>query len=248
MKKENAKLNKERIKHFIKTFITVVIVSLLIIMTVLCMHYKTMYEESIEDSKMLSSIIHKQDTDIAELNQTVENLKIDNELFDKLKHRAELYEEYEYVLVDSMGNRTDMTYEQLEYGIDRMKSNGINPHLLFSIIMVESGGHEDAANPSSSALGYGQLIASTGKSMYKLLGYTGNYNHQQMATNGKLNIEMCSLLISRNMKQYNGDVNKVLCLYTGSNPVNQGYVNKLSKYLAMGGTSLAEIQNQYKGA
>lgn len=229
--------------HFIITII-LVIVAISIVGDLKLTNLQN--EELKNNIKEGETTITQKDEEIDDLEEKIKGLKIDYEEYNNLLKRKELFDEYEYCLFDDAGNRTDITYDQLEHGISLMEANGIDPDLLFSIIMVESNGRENAANSNSSAKGYCQLIASTGKSMYESIGNRGTYRHETMAFDGKLNMEMGVELISRNMEKYNGDVNKVLCLYTGSNPVNPGYYKKLNHYLDKAGTSLSEIQANYK--
>lgn len=249
---EPARKRRRKRRKVIKSIVRSLFITILLIGSINSVINKNLYEDAESRYAKLhyKSVIQEEriselTNNIEDLEEDLQQLEVDYEDYNKLKHRKELYDEYEYVLFDSTGKRTDMTYEYLEYGIDLMESEGIDPDLLFSIIMVESEATEKATNSQSTARGFCQMLSSTGKSMYELLGYTKPYNHD-MAFDGKLNIEMGVKLISRNMEKYNGDVNKVLCLYTGSTPVNERYLRKLNKYLSLGGTSLSQVQNSYK--
>ena len=56
------------------------------------------------------------------------------------------------------GNRTDLTFSQLNHGIEQMEKRGISPHLLFGIVKLESSGRERVDNSVSTARGYGQFL------------------------------------------------------------------------------------------
>ena len=164
-----------------------------------------------------------------------------------LTEKMYLYDNYDYALINSAGKRTDITAEQLKLGTELMEKEGIDPDMLFSIIMIESTGREKSANKSSSARGYCQLISSTGYSMYKKLGYDpSEYNHEKMALDGTLNIRMGCKLIAILMDKYNGDVVKVLNSYTGK--LNNAYYNKFVNYLEKGGSSISQIEARYRKA
>ena len=108
------------------------------------------------------------DLENMELIEARDNYK---EYLETFTERAELYDKYEETIYFN-NERTDITYDQLKTGIDIMQQNNIDPALLFAIIMTESHGIETAKNPTSTATGYGQILESTGKSVYEK--YMGN--------------------------------------------------------------------------
>lgn len=105
------------------------------------------------------------------------------------KEREELYNKYEYVIYDDSGNRTDITYDEIKYAEDLMNEKGYDPDLLFGIVMVESSATRNAKNSSSTATGYGQILAGTGKFVYEDLMNAGAYSHSY-ALDGKKNLNM----------------------------------------------------------
>lgn len=204
-----------------------------------------------EQLKSYEAAVAVQQQTIETLNADLDSITEQSEAIiaqnKELAEQMDLYNNYDYVLINSAGNRTDITTEQLQLGKELMEKEGIDPDMLFSIIMIESTGREKSANKYSSARGYCQLIESTGYSMYKRLGYDpSEYNHEKMALDGTLNIRMGSKLIAILMKQYNGDVKKVLNSYSGY--LTDSYYNKFVNYLKKGGTSISQIEAKYAKA
>ena len=198
----------------------------------------TTYQTAVEVQKKTIATLN---ADLDSITKRSEEIIAQNE---ELVERMYLYDNYDYVLINSAGQRTDITAEQLKLGTELMEKEGIDPDMLFSIIMIESTGREKSANKYSSARGYCQLISSTGYDMYRRLGYDpSNYNHEVMALDGTLNIRMGCKLIALLMKQYNGDVEKVLNHYSGY--LTTDYYNKFVNYLAKGGSSISQIEARY---
>lgn len=240
---EARKIRRER-RRKLRIAKDITLVTLVISLIVTAGVFINKYSDSKDECSELKKTVTTQTDKIEQLTKDLEKETFDKKEYEVLKNRKELYDEYSYVLVDESGNRTDMTYEQLEYGIGLMEKEGIDPDMLFSIIMVESRAHEDAANSSSTARGYCQILESTARSMYASLGRDpSQYNHEAMATDGKLNMELGVELISRNMEKYDGDVDKVMSLYTGG--VSRGYYDRLEKYLNKGGTSMNGLKESY---
>lgn len=160
----------------------------------------------------------------------------------ELRSRRELYDKYSYVLSYN-GQRTDMTYDQLKYGEDLMKSKNIDPNLLFGVVMTESKATEKAQNKCSSARGYCQVIESTAKSIYERYLHKGIYKHS-MAFDGYTNMEIGAELIAINMEKYNGDTQKVIQRYRGLD--DPAYYASVDAYVNRGGTNLRRIAHDYK--
>lgn len=119
------------------------------------------------ENNELHIIIDEIDDQIKEV-ETVNKSYVDE--LNELRNRSELYDKYEYAIVYG-GERTELTYEEIQYGEDLMVARGHNPHLMFGSIMVESSGKTTAVNASSGATGYGQFLDSTAKWVWtKLLG------------------------------------------------------------------------------
>lgn len=169
-----------------------------------------------------------------------ENKKIAKEL-DKFKQREELYDKYEYAIYNKAGKRTDLTYDQIKTGEQLMKEKDMDPNALFGILMTESGGVETASNSTSTARGYGQLLAGTGKFIYENLqgNPKGSYNHSY-AYDGDMNIAMTVDLLDyfKNTKNYS--LHKTIQSYRGLQDVS-GYERTINSYISKSGNSLSSI-------
>lgn len=199
----------------------------------------------LEQSKQKLSGINKHNLTLSSSNEELltelERAKDELEIF---YSRKELLNKYEYVLMTGK-NRTDVTYEQLQFGVDEMVKRDLNPHLLYGIIKLESNGNEKAKNPKSTATGYCQFLKGTGKWVYEKHLNKGKYNHT-MALDGYVNIEMGAEYISYLMKKYNGDIMKSMLEYNGSE-LGEAYYHKVDNILKSGANiNLAKIQQQYK--
>lgn len=156
----------------------------------------------------------------------------------KFTKRSELYDKYEYAVYNKSGDRTDLKYDQIATGEELMEKAGIDPDLLFGIIMTESGGNEKASNSTSTARGFGQMLAGTGEYVYEDILNLGTYNHS-MAYNGDTNIRMVVgylgyLKNTRHMSAYN-----TIKAYRGIEPT--GYIRTINSYINKKGNSFAEI-------
>lgn len=174
------------------------------------------------ENNELHIIIDEIDDQIKEV-ETVNKSYVDE--LNELRDRSELYDKYEYAIVYG-GERTELTYEEIQYGEDLMLARNLNPHLMFGTIMVESNGNPDAVNNSSGATGYGQFLNSTAKWVWtKLLG-NNNYN-SNIRKDGKKNIQMMAeyydYLYSQNKSTF-----KVIKQYSG-NSTDEGAMNYLNK-------------------
>lgn len=162
----------------------------------------------------------------------------------KYEQREELFDKYEYAIIDKYENRTDITYEQILTLEDLVKEYPINDtDLILSIIMTESRGIETAQNSESTAKGYGQLLNSTAKYAYnELLNYDEilctNYSYD-MALDGDLNIEMMVAYINY-LYEYNGySVEAAINSYRGCNDTS--YKSKINSYLSLNDKSINTI-------
>lgn len=160
---------------------------------------------------------------------------------EEVAERLELYEKYEYALFFG-GKRNDITYDQLvtlEECID--ESSIPDPDLILSWVMVESHGFTGAANPNSSAKGYGQFLDSTSKFVYtNLLGEKGWT--PSVAFDGETNIRMM-VAYTDYLYDYYGGPYGMLKGYTGSsNPeFLSSYTSKLNTYLKHAGKTFNDM-------
>lgn len=158
--------------------------------------YASNMTEVVNQNNDLKEDIEEQNKTIKNLNSQLKELSNNNKdilkELDVYKEREELYNKYEYA-IEYEGQRTDLTYKEIKYGEEKMKEENLDPDLLFGIIMVESRGTRNAKNNESTATGYGQVLAGTGKYLYEdVMGNgKGTYNHSY-AYDGKTNINMVS--------------------------------------------------------
>lgn len=193
-------------------------------------------------NKVLSDSISGMKNTIDKLDTSNAKLIKDNKSLDKklkkFESRAELYDKYEYAVYDKAGKRTDLTYSQIKTGEELMKAEGIDPDLLFGMIMTESGGDETATSSSSTARGYGQFLAGSGKYVYEKVLHLGTYSHS-MAYNGDTNIKMAAgylgyLKNTRGMSAY-----AAVKAYRGVEPT--AYIRTINSYIGKKGKSFNQI-------
>ena len=194
--------------------------------------------------KTLNSNISKLKGVVDELDESNAALVKENEKLDKLvakfETRAELFDKYEYAIYNKQGNRTDLTYKQIKTGEELMEDKGIDPDLLFGLVMTESAGTEKAKNSTSTARGYGQLLRGTAKSMYEnVLGNgRGTYNHD-MAFDGDTNILLTATYLGYLKNNCNYSLRSTIIGYRGL--YDPAYFNTVDSYIKKSGNSLTQI-------
>jgi hypothetical protein len=167
--------------------------------------------------------LNEQITDVSEVNRTyVDELNT-------FRKREELYDKYEYAIM-AANKRTDLTYEEVQYGEELMASKGLNPHLMFGSIMVESTGRVAALNQSSGATGYGQFLDSTASWIWKDMLGNKTY-HSDIRKDGKSNILMMATYYDY-LYPIVGNTFKVVKCYSG-NSTDEGtasYIKRINDY------------------
>ena len=171
----------------------------------------------------LNDVIEKQDTQLKNLSDINESY-VDE--LNQLRTRAELYNKYEYAVIDEVGKRTELTYEEIELGESLMLAKGYNPHLLLGSIMVESHGNPTAVNSDSGATGYGQFLNSTAKWVWTDLLGNSNYS-SDIRKDGESNITMMATYYDYLYKNVGSTFGVVKC-YSG-NSTDSGAANYLRK-------------------
>lgn len=163
----------------------------------------------------------------------------------ELANRAELYDKYKYVIVDPRtGRRTDVTYDDIITAVDITSKYGYDENLLFSFIMTESGGTENAHNPSGAS-GLAQIMPSTGRRVYeKTMGNGSGTFKTDMLFDGNTNIQIAAAELDR-LIDNNRNIYSVIDGYAGSH--NEGYYRKLMRWLSYSGTTLDEINQEIYG-
>lgn len=186
---------------------------------------KQIVQLTVENNE-LCNIIDQIDDQIKEVEEV--NKSYVDEL-NLLRSRSELYDKYEYAITYG-GERTELTYAEIEYGEQLMLAKELNPHLMFGSIMVESNGKSNTVNHSSGATGYGQFLDSTAKWVWtKLLGnktYTSN-----LRKDGKANIQMMAEYYDY-LYAETGSTFKVIKQYSG-NSTDAGaamYLDKINSF------------------
>lgn len=193
-------------------------------------------------NKILSDSISGMRNTIDKLDASNAKLIKDNKSLDKslkkFENRAELYDKYEYAVYDKSGKRTDLTYSQIKTGEELMKAEGIDPDLLFGMIMTESGGDETATSSSSTARGYGQFLAGSGKYVYEKILHLGTYSHS-MAYNGDTNIKMAAGYLGYLKNTRGFSAYAAVKAYRGVEPT--AYIRTINSYIGKKGKSFNQI-------
>lgn len=200
---------------------------------VLVSHYDS-FNNTIDELITISDELDQENQSLAKTNDSY------YEELTELRSRAELYDKYNYAIVDQSGNRTDITYDQLRTLEDLVKDSSINDEDLFlSWIMTESGGKENATNTTSTAKGYGQFLNGTSKFVYtSLLG--NDWWNSNVALDGESNMQMMVAYVDYLYDQSGGDLYQVIRSYRGKDDIGS-YVAKMNSYLALKNKSVQTI-------
>lgn len=221
-----------------------------IILTVLfTFSFIMIYSLAKQNAQLRASILEKENT-IAELTNVIGDLNevvddIDNQLrhvasvnesyvdeLNTLRNRAELYDKYEYAIIYG-GERTALTYEEIELGEELMVSKGYDPNLMFGSIMVESNANPSAVNYSSGATGYGQFLDSTAKWVWTTLMGNESY-YSDIRKDGKVNIQMMATYYDYLYSVYGkNNTFRVIKCYSG-NSTDEGtrkYIARVNKFI-----------------
>lgn len=219
--------------------------------------YKDAYTKSEKKNMDLSEEIKDMKLVIKKTDKSILKLKKDNisinkknkELirkYNKLASRIKLYEKYKYAVIDESGKRTDLTYSQIKLGEQLMKEKGYNPHILFSIGMVESGFNESETSSKSTAKGYTQFLDGTAKFTWEhLLKHGKGSWHPSLALNGENNIRMCVAYFDYLIKKHDGNFYKAMGQYCGagtkSGAFTYTYIKRMHKHAMRSGVSIYDI-------
>lgn len=179
------------------------------------------------------NIIELQST-IEDLNKQLQHVSNVNHSYvdelNKLRARKELYNKYEYAVLDEEGKRTNLTYEEIELGEQLMKEKGYDPHLMFGTIMVESNGNPNDVNSQSGATGYGQFLDETARFTWITLMDNKSY-HSDIRKDGTSNIKMMASYYDYLYNKF-GNTFGVIKSYSGNSTDSgaQRYLNRINKY------------------
>lgn len=178
-----------------------------------------------------------------QVTELADQINEQNELIASYEEREELFDKYEYAIIRTDGTRTDIKYSELNTLISLVEEKELGDSvidLVLSLSMTESQGTEKAANPESTARGYGQILAGTGKMVYeKFMGNgSGSYNHDY-AFNGEINLQMMVYYLEWLGKKYSNNMTLVMNEYRGD--LDQAYNQKVNRYLSKAGTDIMSI-------
>lgn len=189
------------------------------------------FESTISSMSDIINEIQEDNNDLIE-----ENKSLKKEIKEYTK-RNELFNKYEYAVLDKSGNRTDLTYDQIETAETLMEKKGLDPDILLGVIMVESGGVEKCINSESTARGYGQILEGTGQFVYENLegNPKGSYDHS-MALDGYNNIRMTSELWGW-FNESGKSLYQAIQKYRGKEDVS-GYIAGINSYLSTKGKTI----------
>lgn len=155
--------------------------------------------------------------------------------------REELFNKYEYAIIDDAGKRTDITYDQLKKLEGLVENSKIKDEdLILAWIMTESTGQEKAKNSKSTAKGYGQILNSTSKFIHQTLLDSDMNWHPDIALDGDTNLEMMVVYIDYLYEKNNGNLYEIIKDYSGSSDITE-YVKRMDSFLAKADTSVREI-------
>lgn len=188
-------------------------------------NYKAVRKAVKASQKQSRKILKENKKLVKQLNSTEEELA-------KFQKRSELYNKYEYAIINGQGNRTELTYHHLQTIEDLANKYGISPYLMTSEIMVESGGRQYATNCESTARGFGQILSGTGRFVYQNLLHYGTYDHNY-AFNGDTNLTMMAALLGY-WKNKTGSTQTAIHRYRAADfSTNEAYINKMCRVSGM---------------
>lgn len=185
------------------------------------------------------SEISTYEAEIAEVDTLV--YAMENKLNEKQADSAELFEiarKYWYVFRDAPDN-SGLTMDDMVYLDSLCKDYDLNPHIMWCIYDNESGYTEVIDNFSgSSARGLGQVLASTGKSMYENVLQLGSYTHE-LAYDAQINMQITTALIARNV---DSGLYNAIALYSGDS--TGGYYNTIQNIAIEHGVDISNTSYQ----
>jgi exonuclease VII small subunit len=212
--------------------------------------YEAMYSDytsSLEYVSQCETTIQQLNEVVDELDEQAKSLATSNEEYyqtiQQYEQREELFDKYEYAIERTNGTRTDITYEQLINLEELTAEKNVDTDLVLSICMVESNGIEDAKNPISTARGYGQFLASSGKYVYEDIMEAGVYDHSY-ALNGDTNFTMMVYYLDYLEDKFSGNLYKCIEFYRGRDgEILEDYMEKINSFLNNSSKSIASLNS-----
>lgn len=173
--------------------------------------------------------------------QAVEIQSLTEQLNQRRADGVEMFElarKYWYVYKDAPDNH-GLSIDDIVYLDDLCKEDDLNPHIMFCIYDLESGYTARIDNyGGSSARGLGQVIASTGKSMYENVLNLGYYDHSY-AYNPQVNMLITEKMIARNI---DSGLYNAIALYSGDQ--TGWYYNRVLQTAAEHGVDISDTSYQ----
>lgn len=185
-------------------------------------------------------IMHQQtlldhQTEIETYTQRIERLE--TEMFTEAENELAVLKKYEYVIRKAPANG-GVSFGLLSHADRLCKEKNVNPHLVWSIVEIESSFKSTARNTSSDARGFGQFLKSTAKSIYEKYLCYGTYNHE-FAYDPYIGIEMIIEYLRYLEDYHNGNIVSMIQNYSGDSGMS--YYNKLSAQMKRNGYDISVI-------
>lgn len=256
LKKSYQKINKIlKMNNVINLILFIVSISAILFSTILVIknnnlekENKKLFEENLQFTQTISMYVDASlyfadsSLQLEKNNQELQSLY--NEALEELEfyyEREELHNDYEWAMYDRKGKKNDISFDQIttlkEYCDEKGYSNDM-VNIVLALAMSESGGYEDAYNPST-ATGYCQLLDSTARFVYTKLQGHESYSHD-VSLDGDTNLAMCADYINYLYDYYHHDMSKVIDSYRGLH--SEEYIAKINRYLSNNNLSIDQIK------
>ena len=199
----------------------------------------TDYNTTLELLYDVSTMTYQLDNEVKELQKSI---KTKNIQLKKFEERKRLLNSYEWAMYSS-GKKTDICYKDikdLQGFVKERKLSDDTVDLVLAIAMTESDGDKNCISTESTARGLGQFLSGTGKFVYTKLMGNKSYNHQRMALDKTINLEMMVEYLKYLDKTQKGNVDKIINRYRGLD--SPGYKAKINSYLHKNNKNLGNIK------
>ena len=182
--------------------------------------------------------IKSYENQITELKAEIETISNTfDEYRDSSAYDFQILQKYWYVLRDAPDN-SGLAISDLIYLDELAESKDLNPHIMTCIYKKESGYTVKIDNSKSSARGLGQILSSTGKSLYENVLQLGTYSHVY-AYDAVTNITLTMELIDRNI---DSGLYNAIAIYSGDSSGN--YYQSLLSVAASYGVDITDTHYQ----
>lgn len=176
--------------------------------------YETQIDTLTEQLQSTQMELEKEKATVNSLNVVYDELdKQYTELAESKEADFNVLKKYWYVLKYASRDSGLKTADLLHLE-ETCKEQNVNPHLVLSLMSVESDFQVGATSKTSTARGLGQIIRGTGKFTYTSLMGNSSYNHDQ-AFNAQTNMDMTASYLKYVLNLKNGNVENALVAYNG---------------------------------